>query len=97
MPETTVKKSVKFTKEELKNLKALQQEYIAVQNNFGGLKIRQLHFQRQLENIDEQILQVEVGLTQLQGQEKTLYQSLEDKYGKGTLDLDTGTFSKLPE
>ena len=30
-------------------------------------------------------------------QERTLYQSLEDKYGRGTLDLDTGTFSKLSQ
>ena len=90
MPE----KTVKFTEEELKNLKALQQEYVGVQNNFGGLKIRQMHFQRQLENIDEQILQLEVGLTQLQNDERTLYKSLEDKYGRGTLDLETGTFVK---
>tara|TARA_B100000745_G_C20124429_1_gene385103 strand:- start:645 stop:935 length:291 start_codon:yes stop_codon:yes gene_type:complete len=95
MPEKTVKKPVKFTEEELKNLKALQQEYVRVQNTFGGLKIRQLNLQRQLENIDEQVLQVEVGLTQLQEQERILYKSLEDKYGRGTLDLDTGTFSKV--
>jgi|TARA_Y100000758_G_C15789351_1_gene326569 hypothetical protein len=95
MPEKTVKKPVKFTEEELKNLKALQQEYVRVQNTFGGLKIRQLNLQRQLENIDEQVLQAEVGLTQLQEQERILYKSLEDKYGRGTLDLDTGTFSKV--
>ena len=94
MPEKTVKKSVKFSEEELDNLKTLQQEYVSLQNNFGGLKIRQMHFQRQLENIDEQILQLEVGLTQLQNDERTLYKSLEDKYGRGTLDLETGTFVK---
>ena len=97
MPEKTVKKSVKFSEEELDNLKTLQQEYVSLQNNFGGLKIRQMHFQRQLENIDNQIVELEVGLTQLQEQERTLYQSLEDKYGRGTLDLDTGTFSKLSQ
>jgi septal ring factor EnvC (AmiA/AmiB activator) len=91
------KKTVKFTEEELNNLKTLQQEYVDVQNNFGGLKIRQMHFQRQLESIDDQILQLEVGLTQLQNEEKTLYKSLEDKYGRGTLDLETGTFAKLSQ
>tara|TARA_R100001244_G_C5130958_1_gene125760 strand:+ start:179 stop:460 length:282 start_codon:yes stop_codon:yes gene_type:complete len=93
MPE----KAVKFTEEEINNLKSLQQEYVNVQNTFGGLKIRQLNLQRQLETIDEQKLELEVGLTQLQNQEKALYKSLEDKYGRGTLDLDTGTFSKVSQ
>ena len=93
MPE----KTVKFTEEELKKLRALQQEYVRVQSNFGGLKIRKIGLNRQLENIDNQIVELEVGLTQLQEQERTLYQSLEDKYGRGTLDLDTGTFSKLSQ
>ena len=30
-------------------------------------------------------------------EEKTLYKSLEDKYGRGTLDLETGTFAKLSQ
>ena len=54
----------------------------------GQLKINQIKLEQQ-----EKLLQQQ--LAQLEQQEKTIAKELTDKYGKGSLDVETGNFSPL--
>lgn len=89
MPEN----EVKFTEEELESLKNLQLSYNNLQTNIGVLHLRKAQLHNETEKIDEKIIELEVGFTQLQEQEQSLLKSLEEKYGHGSLDINSGVFS----
>ena len=55
---------------------------------FGQLRVNQIKLEQQEKFLQEQ-------LTQLEQQEKTIAKELTDKYGKGSLDIETGNFSPL--
>jgi len=75
----------KFTEEELNNLRELQARTNQLTNNFGQLYLAKNRIEEQ-----ESILKGQ--LSSLQKEEATLAKSLSDKYGQGSLDIETGTF-----
>ena len=77
---------VKFTEEELKQVQTFQQNYIAVQNQFGQLKLAQLR-------LDEQEIQLKDSLNKTQNDETKFLDSITKKYGQGTLNPETGVFT----
>tara|TARA_Y100001963_G_C6775775_1_gene447245 strand:+ start:868 stop:1128 length:261 start_codon:yes stop_codon:yes gene_type:complete len=83
-----VKKSQKFTEEELKNLKALQSEMDSITISFGQVAI-----QREMLEAQEKLLKG--NFVKLKTQEAELAKSLSDKYGKGTLDIESGEFTPV--
>tara|TARA_Y100001963_G_scaffold123256_1_gene173120 strand:+ start:76 stop:369 length:294 start_codon:yes stop_codon:yes gene_type:complete len=85
----------KFTEEEVKSLKELQDSYMKVQNKLGRLSIAKLNFQRQAEDLDRQDSEAKNEFVNLQTQEQELVQELTKKYGQGTLDPTTGVFTPL--
>ena len=83
---TDLKKSpVKFTNEEITQLRSLQAKFSNATVQFGQLKISQL-------KLEESEVMLKNALSQLEKEESTLAKSLTEKYGKGTLDIETGTF-----
>ena len=83
---TDLKKSpVKFTNEEITQLRSLQTKFNNATVQFGQLKISQL-------KLEESEVVLKNALSQLEKEESTLAKSLTEKYGKGTLDIETGTF-----
>jgi hypothetical protein len=83
---TDLKKSpVKFTNEEITQLRSLQAKFNNATVQFGQLKISQL-------KLEESEVVLKNALSQLEKEESTLAKSLTEKYGKGTLDIETGTF-----
>lgn len=88
---------VKFTDEELKSLKDIQDSYQNIQMRMGNLKMQQIQhdkMQDQLENLEESLLDE---LSTLQDTEQQLAQSFNEKYGQGQLDPKTGIFTPAPE
>lgn len=88
---------VKFTDEELKSLKDVQESYQNIQMRMGNLKMQQIQqdkMQDQLENLEESLLDE---LSTLQDNEQQLAQSFNEKYGQGQLDPKTGIFTPAPE
>ena len=83
----------KFTDEELKSLSDLQQGYQQKQSQFGQLKVQRILLTQQLENLDETELQLETQYSELQKSEQALVKTLNEKYGQGTLDPETGVFT----
>lgn len=77
---------VNFSKEELQKLRDLQTKTSQIVTAFGQLKIQEINFKNQTELLDNQ-------LNILRKEEKDLATSLSEKYGKGTLNADTGEFS----
>tara|TARA_X000001036_G_scaffold307623_1_gene286294 strand:- start:1077 stop:1421 length:345 start_codon:yes stop_codon:yes gene_type:complete len=85
----------KFTDEELKSLADLQQGYQTKQQQFGQLRVQRLLLNQQLEGLDEAELRIETEYTELQKSESDLVKSLNEKYGPGNLDPNTGVFTPV--
>ncbi len=83
-----VETSKKFTEEELKGLKKLQSEMDSITISFGQVAI-----QREMLEAQEKLLKS--NFVKLKTQEAELAKSLSDKYGKGTLDIESGEFTSV--
>ena len=82
------KKSLKFQDEEVKSLKDIQSEMDQVIIRFGQIAINR-------EALSSQENQLRTQLSELKGKENTLAQSLTEKYGKGTFDLENNEFTPV--
>lgn len=89
----TKTKTIKFTQEELNNLNAVQNDYQNIQNEFGTLRIRRLQIEQTLESIDRREVELEGLYNQVRENETTLAKTLQDKYGPGNLNTQTGEFT----
>ena len=78
---------VKFTEEELKQVQNFQNQYLSVQNQFGQLKLAQIR-------LDNQEVDLENALKQVQDNETKFLDEITKKYGQGTLNPETGVFTK---
>ena len=79
---------VKFTEEELKQVQNIQASYQNVQNQFGQLKLTQIR-------LDQQEIELGDALKQIQSEEKKFLDGITNKYGQGTLNPETGVFTKI--
>lgn len=77
---------IKFSNEELDQLKDLQNQYQAVIYGLGQVQIEK----RSIESREAELNSVYDSLNQ---KEKELLDSLNGKYGSGTLNLENGTFT----
>ena len=84
----TSSNEVKFSDEDIKKIQKLQSDLNSTLFQFGQLKVSQLKLEQQEKLLQEQ-------LSQLEQQEKDIAKELTDKYGKGSLDIETGNFSPL--
>ena len=89
-------KPTKFTEEELTSIQDLQQKYAQTTDAFGRLRVQRVIMNQQFEQLDEADAKLENDYTELQKSEQELVQSLNDKYGAGSLDINTGEFTPAP-
>ena len=75
-----------FSKEELDQLKKLRTELSNMTAQFGQLYINKV-------KLEEQETLLKKQLAELEQKENTLTKELTDKYGKGSINLETGTFT----
>ena len=88
---------IKFTEDELKSLKDLQETYGKVQADFGALKVRRLVLEQQVEGLDEAEEAVHKAYKDNQATERKLVEELNEKYGPGSLNPETGVFTPNPQ
>ena len=88
---------IKFTEDELKSLQDLQETYGKVQADFGALKVRRLVLEQQLEELDNADEAVHKAYTENQETERKLVEELNEKYGPGSLNPETGVFTPTPQ
>ena len=87
----------KFSEDELKKLKELQEGYLETQAKFGQLVIARLNLKRQSEELGKIEDETKDKFVELQGSEKDLVDELTKKYGEGSLDPKTGIFNSVSE
>ena len=75
-----------FTTEELSNLKSFQTRLDQVLSQLGRVHLSKMKINEQEDLIKAEIKKIET-------EEQELAKSLSDKYGKGSLDIETGTFT----
>ena len=75
-----------FTERELNDLKDLRKEISDLTLNFGQLSINLIKLEEVRNDLKKQ-------LSNLEKKEKDIAKSLSDKYGKGSINLDSGTFT----
>jgi len=86
-------KEVKFTDEEMQSLADVQTSYQNIQMRMGNLKMQQVAHEKQAESLNDLEDTLLTELETLQGNEQTLAQSFNEKYGVGQLDPATGIFT----
>ena len=85
-------KATKFTEEEITKIKDIQKKFVGIQNAFGGLQVNQIRLQQQLEANIKATDQLRDKFIELQNSEQDLITKLNEKYGDGTLNPETGDF-----
>ena len=86
-------KEVKFTDDELKQLQELQNSYQEKQLQFGQLKVQRILIQQQSDALEEAEVKLEEDYKGVQETERGIVQQLNEKYGPGSLNPETGVFT----
>ena len=84
---------VKFTDDELKSLQDLQTNYQEKQVALGQLSVQRILVNQQMEVLAIRQEELETEYTAVQQEERDLVQGLNEKYGPGQLDPQTGIFT----
>tara|TARA_R100001198_G_scaffold75859_1_gene47832 strand:- start:121 stop:432 length:312 start_codon:yes stop_codon:yes gene_type:complete len=87
---------IKFTDEELKSLQDLSQSYQNIQASFGQLKVQKILNQQQADALEEAEVKMDADYKEIQDNERKLVEELNEKYGPGQLDPQTGVFTPAP-
>lgn len=82
-----------ITKEELDALQSLQRSYSEITAKFGQLKVEQIILKNQLTRLEELGAQTEVEYSNIQTREMEFLKGLETKYGKISVNIETGEIS----
>ena len=83
---------IKFTEDELRNIKTIQDDGYTLVSEFGQLEIERFVTNRKLQELDQIREKLEAQFFSVQERERVLVQSLNEKYGSGTVDIESGVF-----
>ena len=76
----------KLTEQEIKKVSDLKIKFNQIVETIGAIEVQIMQLQAQKEEL-------KVSLVDLRKEELVVAKELEEKYGKGTISLDTGEFS----
>ena len=88
---------IKFSEEELKELGDLQTSYQEKQAQLGQIAVQKILLGQQVEAIDNRQVELEGEYEAVQQSERDLVQKLNEKYGPGQLDPQSGVFTPIPQ
>ena len=84
---------IKFTEEEMKSLRDLQDSYTQKQAELGQVSVQRILLNQQLDALEEKQTFLENEYKKIQQQEQDLVKKLNEKYGAGQLDPESGVFT----
>ena len=90
-------KDTKFSEDELKKVKDIQQNYIDIQHRLGQLSVAEIRLEQQIDAIEGQRKNLTSTFAKNQKDEKEFIASVTEKYGDGVLNPKTGIYSKSEE
>jgi predicted nuclease with TOPRIM domain len=82
----------KFTEEELKNITEVRDENVQIITSLGEVELQVFLVTEELKKLEEMKSTLQIQFKNLQATETELVTTLNDKYGKGTVDINTGEF-----
>ena len=85
----------KFTEEELKSITEIQNGNSRIISELGQVELQLFLVNEELEKLDKMKSTLQIQFKNLQVKESELVSSLNEKYGIGTVDINTGEF--VPE
>lgn len=85
--------TIKFTDEELLSIRTIQEDYSTVGIQLVQLKIARKSSEEYLAALEQEEQQMGEKIEEINEKEKQLTESLNDKYGVGSLDMTTGEFT----
>ena len=88
---------IKFTEEELQGLQSLQSGYQEKQTLLGQLSVQRILLDQQSDALEARRSEVEQEYEGVQQQERDLVAQLNEKYGPGSLNPETGVFTPAPQ
>ena len=83
----------KLTEEEIAKVKNIRKNYVDIQNAFGQLHLTKINLEKQLSQIDTNYDSLTTEYEKTQTAERELVKSIQDQYGVGTLNIESGTFT----
>ena len=87
---------IKFSEEELQGLQSLQSGYQEKQTLLGQLSVQRILLDQQSDALEARRSEVEQEYEAVQQQERDLVAQLNEKYGPGSLNPETGVFTPIP-
>ena len=88
---------IKYSEEELKELGELQTSYQEKQAQLGQIAVQKILLNQQVEAIENRQTELESEYEAVQQSERDLVQKLNEKYGPGQLDPQSGVFTPIPQ
>ena len=85
----------KFTEEELTKITDLRDQTTRVTSELGQVQLQKLLISEELQQLEELSTNILVQFKNLRAEETEFVGKLNEKYGKGTVDITTGEF--VPE
>ena len=85
----------KFTQEEINEIKQIQSNYQTIGLDLVQIKLAIISAKNQLEALEVQERATTERILDINSQEKNIAKKLEEKYGKGEIDLDSGVFTPI--
>jgi predicted nuclease with TOPRIM domain len=83
---------IKFTEEELQNIKSIQDDNTQLIMESGQLELELYSMNTRLKALDNEKSSMQDRYMVLRDREQKLVQELNTKYGSGTVDIESGVF-----
>jgi len=84
----------KVTEQELTQIQELRNALLSIISSVGELHLNKVLMQKQLKEVESAITQQEEKFTEFQQQEKVIFDQLQQKYGTGNINMDTGEITE---
>jgi len=86
---------IKFTEEEISEIKQVQSNYQTIGLELVQIKLALASAKRQLESLELEESALTERIGDVNAKERQIAKQLEEKYGKGEIDLESGVFTPI--
>jgi hypothetical protein len=83
---------IKFTDEELNDIKSMREDNTSLILEFGQIEVDTCTLNARLKELEVEKQNLQTKYFELQQRERNLVQVLNEKYGAGTVDIESGVF-----
>jgi hypothetical protein len=84
----------KVTDEEFTQIQTLKESLFIILTSIGELHLGKKTLERQMEDVTSQLLIQEKNFAEFQEKERVLFEQLQQTYGTGTINIETGEISE---